>query len=107
MSASIENGVSSDEELLSEDEQNHDLVKEKTPQLTAQERILLLELVSASKKVIECKKSDCGSIKSKQKAWTKIMTEFCCQPGTTRRSAKQLKKCWENLKRKSKKEVLN
>ena len=95
---------SADEEVCSENEETRD-PKERLPPLTAEEKILLLELVNASKKIVECKKSDCGSIKTKQKAWTKITKEFCSQPGTTRRSDKQLKKCWENLKRKSKKEV--
>ena len=92
----------SDEDLLM-DEENKD--PERLPALSPQERILLLELVNGHKGQVESKKSDIGSIKSKQTAWKKLSASFCSTPGTTRRSDKQLKKAWENLKRKSKKEV--
>lgn len=63
------------------------------------ERVILAELVKEHRDIIECKKTDCTSIKTKQVAWESIALKFNAQPEVSaKRSSGQLKKCWDNIK---------
>ena len=67
------------------------------------ERRLLNNLVEKNMELIESKKNDWTSIKKKNEAWHHIELEFNSFAESTTRSAKQLKKCWENQKARNKK----
>ena len=67
------------------------------------EKSLLTELVSKHQDVLENKKNDYKIIKKKNSTWDNLAEEFSSQTGTKKRDAKQLKKCWENIKSRAKK----
>ena len=69
------------------------------------EKNLQTRLVEKSKSVIECRKNDSRSLKAKATAWEKITAEYNKHPQVNERDVKQLKKCWDNLKSKAKKQV--
>ncbi|KAM7296922.1 myb/SANT-like DNA-binding domain-containing protein 3 [Ixodes scapularis] len=70
---------------------------------TAEEKALLQALVTKHARVLENKKTNNYSKKAKLKAWEKLSTEYNSQPNVRPRSAKQLKKRWENEKSRYKK----
>ncbi|KAM6445320.1 myb/SANT-like DNA-binding domain-containing protein 3 [Rhynochetos jubatus] len=67
------------------------------------EKSVLLALVEKYKYVLECKKSDARTIALKQRTWQALAHEYNSQPGVSLRDFKQLKKCWENIKARTKK----
>ena len=67
------------------------------------EKSLLTELVSKHQDVLENKKNDYKIIKKNHSTWDNLAEEFSSQTGTKKRDAKQLKKCWENIKSRAKK----
>ncbi|XP_052813697.1 myb/SANT-like DNA-binding domain-containing protein 3 [Mya arenaria] len=69
---------------------------------TEREISLLKELVTKRVCVIENKKTDFKSIQEKNRAWLDVSKEFNAFPYVYRRNEKQLKKCWQNLKERSK-----
>jgi hypothetical protein len=69
------------------------------------EKSLLLELVGKNKTVIESKETDFGTTDKKSKVWNAIAEEFNADSSVSSRNAKQLKKKWENLKHRAKKDV--
>ena len=64
-----------------------------------------MRLVEKLKDVIECRKNDSRSLTVKATAWEKITAEYNKHPHVNERDVKQLKKCWDNLKSKAKKQV--
>lgn len=74
------------------------------PRFTAGEKDILVELVTKYKNIIECKETDVSSLNAKLQAWIRLSTEYNCNQGVSPRDVKQLKKCWENMKRKAKEE---
>ncbi|XP_040063399.1 myb/SANT-like DNA-binding domain-containing protein 3 [Ixodes scapularis] len=70
---------------------------------TAEEKALLQALVTKHARVLESKKTNNYSKEAKLKAWEKLSTEYNSQPNVRPRSAKQLKKRWENEKSRYKK----
>ncbi|KAM7302006.1 uncharacterized protein ISCGN_017523 [Ixodes scapularis] len=70
---------------------------------TAEEKALLQALVTKHARVLENKKTNNYSKEAKLKAWEKLSTEYNSQPNVRPRSAKQLKKRWENEKSRYKK----
>ena len=69
------------------------------------EKSLVTELVRKHKDFIENKKNDYRTIKQKNSAWEALSEKFNSQSGVTKRDSKQLKKCWENLKARAKKQL--
>lgn len=67
------------------------------------EKGVLLALVEKYKYVLECKKSDARTIALKQRTWQALAHEYNSQPSVSLRDFKQLKKCWENIKARTKK----
>ncbi|ETE61642.1 hypothetical protein L345_12603, partial [Ophiophagus hannah] len=67
------------------------------------EKSVLLALVEKYKYVLECKKSDARTIALKQRTWQALAHEYNSQPNVSLRDFKQLKKCWENIKARTKK----
>ena len=69
------------------------------------EKSLLIELVDKYKGIIESKKCDAKSIKIKSNHWDIIAGEYNANSQVTKRDASKLKKCWENMKSRAKKNV--
>ncbi|PSN40815.1 hypothetical protein C0J52_21982 [Blattella germanica] len=78
---------------------------EKTRFFTADEKNLIRELVTKHASILECKKSDVVSVANKKKKWAEICEIFNMNYLHTKRTPKQIKKCWENLKTKRKQEL--
>ncbi|OXA58695.1 myb/SANT-like DNA-binding domain-containing protein 3 [Folsomia candida] len=79
-------------------------VKKKSPSFTESEKVLLLELVSSKRNILECKRSDPLTIINKQAAWTDLEGSFNLSSDVIKRTAAQLKRAWENLKSRAKTE---
>ncbi|KYN23127.1 hypothetical protein ALC57_04461 [Trachymyrmex cornetzi] len=69
---------------------------------TEKKRMLLVQLVSEEKDVIENKRTGATDLKAKTEAWERIVKKYCSE-GCIPRTSKQLKKCWDNMKQKKKK----
>ena len=69
------------------------------------EKSLLVELVGKHKYVPESKKNDYKSIRLENISWEALSDKFNSQSGVTKRDSKQLKKCWENVKARAKKQI--
>lgn len=72
---------------------------------TELEKNILINLVDKHKSIVELKKNDPSSIAKKQQKWKQIASEFNSEPNVEPRDDKKLKKAWENLKMKCKKDV--
>nr|XP_022904566.1 myb/SANT-like DNA-binding domain-containing protein 3 [Onthophagus taurus] len=72
--------------------------------MSADEKRILLDLVGKYND-IECKKSDCVSTSKKKKSWENLTEEYNSMAETTFRTLEQLRKCWENIKARRKKEL--
>ncbi|XP_069680116.1 myb/SANT-like DNA-binding domain-containing protein 3 [Periplaneta americana] len=71
---------------------------------SAEEKTLLINLIKC-KRVIEDKRTDVISLSKKKAAWLEILQEFNSNEAVTKRSLSQLKKCWDNIKTKRKREL--
>lgn len=67
----------------------------------ASEKTLLLDLL-VNYPVITSKKTDAGSLKEKQLKWEQLTTEFNANSQMSRRTVKNLKDLWKNLKNRAK-----
>lgn len=63
------------------------------------EKIILIDLISRYKDVIENKKSNAVTPKDKEKCW-KIIENTFNSTSSTARNAEVLRSCWDNLKKK-------
>ncbi|KAJ9587227.1 hypothetical protein L9F63_019251 [Diploptera punctata] len=81
-----------------------DSSRKKAPPLSPCEKKLLIELVEKYKDVVENKKTDDVNFQKKCLAWKSISIEFNSMPNTVKRTGKQLKKCWLNMKHRSRQE---
>lgn len=70
---------------------------------TLEERQHLIYLVNKYKDVLENRGTNNCSVKVKNQAWERLGLEYCSDASMRPRSAKQLKKLWENEKAKWKK----
>lgn len=82
--------------------QNNEIIKP-AKYFSELEKSILLALVEKYKYVLECKKSDARTIALKQRTWQALAHEYNSQPNVSLRDFKQLKKCWENIKARTKK----
>lgn len=72
---------------------------------TGLEKETLYELVESYKNIIESKKNDGRMIEKKERAWEEIGGKYNARHGVSERSIKQLKGCWQNMKKKAKTEA--
>ncbi|XP_068082569.1 myb/SANT-like DNA-binding domain-containing protein 3 [Anabrus simplex] len=72
---------------------------------TADEKVYIKELAFRYRDIIENKKSDVVSVSMKKKKWQEITDEFNMNSQHTKRTAEQVRKCWENMKTKRKQEL--
>ncbi|CAH0731048.1 unnamed protein product, partial [Brenthis ino] len=78
--------------------------RKRDPTFTISEKEALLDLIKTHFSIVESKKTDAVSMKSKTEEWRKIATEFNAISGIYPRDWTVLKNCWENLKKKAKHE---
>ena len=71
------------------------------------EKLTLFQLVSDKVHIIEDKKTDANAVKKKAAAWNEIYDKFVALniTGGSRRTVKQVKEKWKNLKGTSKTEI--
>ncbi|XP_041081626.1 myb-related transcription factor, partner of profilin-like [Polyodon spathula] len=67
------------------------------------EKRVLLGLIERHRSVLESRKGDAGTVLRKQRTWQQLGAEFNGHPCVFHRDAKQLRKCWENIKARAKK----
>src|SRR5277367_1512345 len=79
--------------------------KQRGANFTANEKNVLVDLVSTRKAVIENKQTDGVTVREKEAAWQSLASEFNAYSNVTKRSWNQLKLCYENLKKRTKKNV--
>jgi len=96
-------GVESDEDAPSKTKSGTKTLQRVS--FTTFETELLFELVSAKKKILEDKNTGFINLERKRKAWEQIRSTFNSSAETTPRTVEQLKKRWENLKSRAKKDV--
>lgn len=63
------------------------------------EKILLVNLINSYKHIVENKQTDCVSLRKKNEAWEKVCGLYNAHD-VTKRTTKQLKKLWDNIKQK-------
>nr|XP_039254594.1 myb/SANT-like DNA-binding domain-containing protein 3 [Styela clava] len=73
---------------------------------TDNEKINLVNLVEPQIRIIESKKNDINATCNKSNAWAGITDHFNALPDVKKYTAKQLKKCWMNMKSRAKVAVL-
>ena len=78
--------------------------RERAPNFNKDEEEILVSLVKQYAKVVENKKTDAVMWQQKKEAWDKLAVDFEKFSGV-KRSAKNLKDKYENLKKKAKKEL--
>ena len=67
------------------------------PLLSLAEQELLVSLIDEKVDV-----ADIRALKKREVAWKDIQQKFCAMPGSISRTVQQLKKCWQNVKNKTK-----
>ncbi|XP_062573814.1 myb/SANT-like DNA-binding domain-containing protein 3 [Saccostrea cucullata] len=77
----------------------------KSPNFTALEKSVLLELIESRKDIIENKQNDGKMVLKKNSEWEKITTEFNASHGVNQRTCIQLKSLWKNMKSRTKSAV--
>ena len=77
----------------------------KSPNFTALEKTILLELIDSRKDIIENKQNDGKMVSKKNSEWEKITSEFNASHGVNQRTCTQLKSLWKNMKSRTKSAV--
>lgn len=79
--------------------------KPRCPNFTPREQQKLLDIVEQYVTIIENKRTNTVTVKEKMQTWEIIAQRFNSAPDTTCREARQLRRCYENLKKRSRKVV--
>ncbi|XP_049797552.1 myb/SANT-like DNA-binding domain-containing protein 3 [Schistocerca nitens] len=79
--------------------------KKRTPNFSKFEVDILLELVASNSSILECKTTDGCTVREKLGVWENIATQFNSTPGVTKKRPEWLKTCYENLKRRLRKDM--
>ncbi|KAG7164490.1 Myb/SANT-like DNA-binding domain-containing protein 3-like 1 [Homarus americanus] len=67
------------------------------------EKTVLTALIEQHKDVVESKKRDGASNREKEQVWEVIAAQFSAHPSAQRRTSRELRRCWENMKARAKK----
>ncbi|KAG0413007.1 hypothetical protein HPB47_009843 [Ixodes persulcatus] len=78
--------------------------RNRAPNFTEREKDALLDLVEEFKNIVESKTTDKIITKTKNRVWDRITLKFNAVMGA-RREAHQLKKCYETIKKKARKDL--
>ncbi|KAF5280159.1 hypothetical protein FQR65_LT15051 [Abscondita terminalis] len=73
--------------------------------MTGEEKSFLKELVTKNTSIIESKKTDAVSVSEKKRGWIAIAQEFNAIGEHFNRTPEQLRKTWENMKSRRRKEL--
>ncbi|KAJ8726085.1 hypothetical protein PYW07_000783 [Mythimna separata] len=79
--------------------------KQRTANFTNYEKALLTELVMKYKDIVENKRTDATSNVQKAAGWKRLTKEFNRLSSNINRTPRNIKICWENIKRATKKQV--
>ncbi|XP_069684131.1 myb/SANT-like DNA-binding domain-containing protein 3 [Periplaneta americana] len=71
---------------------------------TGYEKNVIIDIMTKYSGIIENKRSDSLSLKKREEAWTSLTSEFNSHLNLTPRTVKQIKQCYENMKRNVKKD---
>ncbi|XP_033100808.1 myb/SANT-like DNA-binding domain-containing protein 3, partial [Anneissia japonica] len=78
-----------------------------TPHMSEVERNILMALVNQYRDAIESRRNDSTAVQRKAIAWAYVEKEYNTQPMVrNQRTKKQLRKAYENLKMRSKKDIM-
>ncbi|XP_047541824.1 uncharacterized protein LOC125074541 [Vanessa atalanta] len=78
--------------------------KTRGPNFSSNEKEILVHLVTKYKDLIENKKTDAVTTAIKNEGWKKLAEEFNCLSSFYVRNVEQLKTCWDNIKRTTRKD---
>lgn len=81
-----------------------DAQKKRAINFSSDERRILVELVLKYRESIENKCTDATSNSAKMKGWIRLAEEFNTISTYCHRKHPELKRCWENIKRQTKKD---
>lgn len=82
-----------------------DSEKKRSANFSVKEETLLVSLVKKYKNILECKMSDTNTNQQKTSCWIKIEKEFNAVSGESFRSEKVLRKKYDNIKKRVKKNM--
>ncbi|XP_012270310.1 myb/SANT-like DNA-binding domain-containing protein 3 isoform X2 [Orussus abietinus] len=71
------------------------------------EKQRLVEYVTLYKDIIENRKTDAASVRKKDECWNNVACRFNSDEVSQQRSVESLKMCWENLKKKTRKQFMD
>ena len=77
---------------------------ERTKNFTEAEKTILVQLIQEHRSVLENKTTNGVSLKEKEDCWLQLQIKFMSRSKGTERSVKCLKTCWENVKKRTKKQ---
>ncbi|XP_061376733.1 uncharacterized protein LOC116770675 isoform X2 [Danaus plexippus] len=77
--------------------------KSRGPNFSSKEKEILIHLIDKYKEIIGNKKTDAVTIAAKNQGWEKLTEEFNLLSSFCSRKVDQLKTCWDNLKRTTRK----
>ncbi|XP_022174522.1 myb/SANT-like DNA-binding domain-containing protein 3 [Myzus persicae] len=75
----------------------------RAPNISEEEKSIILHCISKERDIIECKKTDKFSNRDKNSAWERIAVNFNTHLGANKRDSKCLRRFWEVEKAKSRK----
>ncbi len=67
------------------------------------ERNFLLRLLEENIDIVESKSNDGVTMRRKDETWARIVSRFNAEPSVVKRTPRQLRKCWTNMKMRAKK----
>lgn len=77
---------------------------ERTKNFTESEKMLLIALVKEKSSIIENKTTNSVSVREKEECWNNLKFQFMSRSNGVVRTVQSLKTCWENLKKRTKKQ---
>ncbi|XP_063828327.1 uncharacterized protein LOC135077687 [Ostrinia nubilalis] len=78
--------------------------KTRGPNFSSNEKEILIELITKFKDLVENKKTDAVTSANKNEGWRKLTEEFNSLSSFSVRNTEQLKTCWDNIKRTTRKD---
>lgn len=78
--------------------------KTRGPNFSANEKEILIHLITKYKDLVENKKTDAVTTNLKNEGWRKLAEEFNSLSSFSVRNTDQLKTCWDNIKRNTRKD---
>ncbi|XP_012270311.1 myb/SANT-like DNA-binding domain-containing protein 3 isoform X3 [Orussus abietinus] len=93
--------------LVTEDIVSMMATKKRGANFSHVEKQRLVEYVTLYKDIIENRKTDAASVRKKDECWNNVACRFNSDEVSQQRSVESLKMCWENLKKKTRKQFMD